>query len=70
MPKTNAEMLDEVQAAISAVLRNQSYTIDGRSLTRANLRDLQEREEILLRRVSRDANGGGLRIRRGVPRAS
>ncbi|MGL4966150.1 MAG: hypothetical protein ACRC67_33325 [Inquilinus sp.] len=69
MPKTNVEMLDEVQEAISAVMRNQSYTIDGRTLTRANLKDLQEREETLLRRVNREA-GGGMRIRLAVPRAS
>jgi hypothetical protein len=69
MPKTNVEMLDEVQEAISAVLRNQSYTIDGRTLTRANLADLQKREEALLLRVNRESRGG-LSIRLAVPRAS
>ena len=50
--KTVAEQLEEVQAAISAVLLNQSYTLDGRSVTRANLEALQTREEYLTRRYA------------------
>lgn len=36
------EMLNEHLTALSVVLRsNQSYTIGGRSLTRANIKDIQ-----------------------------
>ncbi len=38
--KTTLEQLIEVQTAISAVLNNQSYTLDGRSVSRAQLKDL------------------------------
>jgi len=50
--KTVAEQLEEVQAAITAVLLNQSYTLDGRTVTRANLDALQKREEYLTRRYN------------------
>lgn len=56
--KTATQQLEEVQAAITAVLSGQSYSIAGRSLTRADLSALNEREEQLLRRVSRERNGG------------
>jgi len=47
---TVAEQLEQVQAAITAVLLNQSYTLDGRTVTRANLDALQRREEYLTKR--------------------
>jgi hypothetical protein len=51
--KTTEEQLEEVQGAISAVLTgNQSYTLDGRSVSRANLEALQAREAELLRRYA------------------
>ncbi len=39
--------LAEVKAAISAVLKAQSYKLDGVEVTRANLLRLQERERDL-----------------------
>jgi len=58
MPKTYAEQLDEVQAAISAVMSGQSYEIAGRKMVRANLTELSNRERYLQMMVSRQANGG------------
>jgi hypothetical protein len=49
--KTVREQLEEVQSAISAVMAGQAYQIGGRSMTRANLSALQEREENLLKRA-------------------
>lgn len=36
------EMLNEHLAALSAVLKSQSYSIGGRSLSRANMKEIQE----------------------------
>lgn len=49
--KTVREQLEEVQAAISAVMTGQSYSIGGRNLSRADLKSLQERETYLLKRA-------------------
>lgn len=38
--KSTTERLEEVQAAITAVLLSQSYTLGGRQITRANLDEL------------------------------
>jgi hypothetical protein len=51
---TTLEQIEEVQAAITAVLNNQAYTLDGRSVTRANLAALTERETLLLDRYNRE----------------
>ena len=43
--KTTEEQLEEVQAAITALMTgSQSYTIDGRTVTRASLEALEKRE--------------------------
>jgi len=60
--KTVTEQLEEVQAAITAVMAGQSYTIDGVTVTRANLRELTEREKYLQQRY--DAGQMGARISR------
>jgi hypothetical protein len=49
--KTVREQLLEVQTAITAVMSGQAYEINGRSLTRANLSWLHEREKWLLSRA-------------------
>ena len=54
--KTVREQLEEVQAAITAVMTGQKYEIAGRSLSRADLKALNEREEQLIKR----ANSGEL----------
>lgn len=48
--KTTAEQLEEVQAAITKVMSGQSVTIDGETITRADLGALQNREDRLLSR--------------------
>lgn len=54
---TTAEMLTEVQAAITKCLEAQSYSVLGRSASRATLESLQKRESELLRRQARETNG-------------
>jgi len=49
--------LEEVQAAISAVLDNQSYRIGDITYTRADLDKLTSREETLLARYNREQRG-------------
>lgn len=56
--KTTLEQLEEVQTAITAVMSGQSYTISGRSMTRADLKALTEREEKLLARYQSESRGG------------
>ena len=52
--KTTEEQLEEVQTAITAVLNNQSYTIDGRTFTRASLDALEKREKRLKEEYNED----------------
>lgn len=58
--------LEEVQAAISAVMSAQSYTLHDRTVTKANLSELNKREEMLLARYNREVNGKGARVRNAV----
>lgn len=51
MTKTLLEQLELVQTAIEAVLTSQSYSIDGKQLTRADLDMLQKREERLEEKI-------------------
>jgi hypothetical protein len=66
--KTTLEQLEETQTAISAVCLGQSATIDGVQLTRANLKDLEAREEKLLIRYRNEQNTGGMTLVQGIPR--
>lgn len=50
--------LDAYLAAETAVLSGQSYEINGRRLTRANLADIQKGIQIWNARVVRLTNGG------------
>jgi lactam utilization protein B len=59
---TTTAQLEAVQSAITAVLANQSYTLDGRTVTRANLSALQQREDILLKRYNREVNKNRPRV--------
>ena len=60
MAETLAAQLTRVQAAIAAIEDGaQSITAeDGRSLTRADLKTLYEREKGLLRRVDHESTHG------------
>lgn len=61
--------LDLYLEAEAAVLRNQAYSMpDGRTLTRANLREIRDGVDIWDARVKRLAAGGARsRMRGGVP---
>lgn len=70
--KTYTEQLESVQAAIEAIEGGaQSYTIQTpagqRVVTRATLKTLYDREEILRPKAARESKGSGARVRYGVP---
>jgi len=66
---TAAELLAKVETAIDGILeRGQSYTINGRTYTRANLAELRRFRKELEVEVEKAAQGGGIRVRYGVPR--
>lgn len=50
---TLGQQLQEVQTAITTVMSGQSYTIAGRSMSKANLAELTQRENTLLDRVAK-----------------
>lgn len=52
--KTTLSQVEEVQAAITAVMGGQSYSMDGVSFTRANIDALTKRETMLLSRYARE----------------
>lgn len=56
--KTTLEQIEEIQTAITAVCLGQAVTIDGVQITRANLKDLEAREEKLLARYQRETSTG------------
>lgn len=67
MAKSAAVRLSEVQDAIEAILeRGQSFKLNGRMLTRADLAELYKQEERLETLAAREARGG-MRVRRVVP---
>lgn len=67
MPETYETQLERVQAAIAAIESGaQSYSIAGRSLSRADLQTLYAREAQLLRLIARRTTGG-IRVRLGTP---
>ena len=63
--KTYTEQLESVQAAIAAIEGGaQSYSIAGRSMTKADLAALYMREERLLPLALRESSGrNGARVR-------
>lgn len=65
---TYQEQLESVQAIIAQIESGgQAYTIDNRSLTRADLLSLYTREKYLRAMTAREARGGGVRVRYGTP---
>lgn len=63
------EMFDLYWKAQAAVSKGQSYTIDGRSLTRANLKEINTQLQYWRGQVMRlCASGhGGIQVRRAIP---
>jgi len=57
--KTTLEQLEEVQAAITKVMNAQSAGRGDKTLTRAKLDALTDRENILLRRYRAESGTGG-----------
>jgi hypothetical protein len=53
--KTTLAQLEEVQAAITAVMGGQSYMLDGLQVTRASLNTLTMREDLLLKRYQKES---------------
>lgn len=51
LAKTYGQQLDAVQTAIEAVETSQSYELDGRKLTRADLSTLYRREDDLISKI-------------------
>ncbi len=71
---TNAELiaektalLAEYQKAELAVLKNQSYTIKDRTLTRANMSHIVKEKRRLQNEIAK-LQGGGMTTRLGFPR--
>lgn len=65
--KTTLAQLEEVQAAITAVMSGQDVTIDNKRLSRADLSALSAREDMLLTRYkSETGTGGGPAFNRGL----
>ena len=52
--------LDAVRVAITSALSAQSYSIAGRSVSKASLSELTKREKELMRRLARVAGTGPL----------
>lgn len=66
--KTYTEQLEEVQAAISAILTGaQQYSYEGRQITRAHLASLWRQETRLRLLVKREAAGGGVSVYGATP---
>lgn len=53
-------LLAEVEAAISAALTAQAYTVHGRSKQMANLRELREFRQQLKDEIAASGNGGSM----------
>lgn len=56
-----ADLLTEVETAITAILSGaQSYSLRGRSVTRANLAELREFRRELQEEIASDTAGGSM----------
>lgn len=66
--KTYLQQLEPVQAAIEAIeTRGQAVDVSGRTLSRADLRTLYDRERYLRRMVAHQKRGG-IRTLRVIPK--
>lgn len=64
--KTTLEQLEEVQTAISNVMKGQSGSWDGKQVTMADLSALTARESMLLTRYQQESGSGGFRRNFGI----
>lgn len=68
MAKTNEELLDEVETALSSLLSGtSSVRVGQREFNRQSLDQLWKMRDRLLGRINRGARGG-MRVRQIVPR--
>lgn len=66
--ETYQTQLERVQAQIAKIEEGfQSYSIAGRSASRARLEALYEREKYLRTMAARESRGGGIRVRGVTP---
>lgn len=66
--QTYTEQLESVQAAISAIeAGEQAFSLNGRTVSRADLKTLYQREQWLRKMADRETRGG-VRMRQAVPR--
>jgi hypothetical protein len=64
---TYAEQLANVQTAIEAIeTRGQAVSVEGKTLSRADLQTLYDREAYLRRMAARETAGRGIRLRRVI----
>jgi len=67
--KTTLEQLEEVQAAITKVMRSQSAGIGDKTLSRARLDMLTASEEMLIKRYNAEQGTGGVpAFNTGIPK--
>ena len=66
--KSTTTELEEVQSAITKVLEAQSIGQGDKTLMRARLDALTEREEILLKRYKAETGTGGFSVNSGIVR--
>lgn len=59
MAQTDAALLSAYQDALLAIAQGRSYTINGRTLTRENAREVRETIDWLERRIARSTNKTG-----------
>jgi hypothetical protein len=68
MAKTNAQLLDEVEGAISRALLGQEVTMNGKRFRQAEIDQLFAIRDRLAAAVAREASGGGLAVNFGMIR--
>jgi len=61
---STAEQLASVQAAIASIENGgaSSYSIGNRSVSKLNLKDLYEREQVLIQRLARESGSGAFSL--------
>lgn len=65
---TTLQQIEEVQAAITKVMDAQVVSVADKSLQRAKLEALTEREKMLLVKYRAEQGTGGIAINHGIPR--
>ena len=64
--KTTIEQIEEVQTAITETLKAQQMGMGDKLLLKARLRDLTDRESMLLARYKSESASGGISFNTGI----